>query len=462
MTSLSSVLPSVRRWVVVRRVDVVAGVGALVVGSMAALVAYMAPDMVFPGLVTLGLVLGALSLMTFLRHGGTSVTVAGMLSFGICVFGGFSAVYLGLDLYPPARSTDPIHSVTAAWMLLVVQSGLTIASAEPRPRPERPVIAEPPVRGHAIFAGVTLALSIACVIAREAAQSFDLWAAGFAALAFLILVDLAVTRQALRDRLIGLGLALVVGAYYATVVFEGQGRLNLASLAAGALVIVALTWRRRLPKVLWAVATPLGLIAFSIQRLQYYVNLYGDYRDSYEGIGSVIVPLVSTGRIIDAMASGAIRPTWGYELWAALTIWIPRPLWPDKPIGFGKDIIGLTQPEAAGNPESSSAAVLPGEFIWDWGLWGWAVCAALLIAIVIVIDRSLGRRVGVTGSSANGHLAWLQRLAYAVLAGGTLNYVWSGAYTWLSRALIPLAVIALVMAVSWARERRRRDRVERR
>lgn len=447
--------PSVRDWVVGRRVDVVAALAAVVVGSASATVAHLVPELVFAGLVGIGFVLSALSLMTFLRHGGAAVTVTGMLSFGVAVFGGFAAVYLGFDLYPPARATEPVHTVTAAWMLLGVQAALTIASAEARPRPAPRAVAEPPVRGHAIFAGAMLALSIACVIARESAQSFDLWAAGFGALAFLVLVDLAVTRVSLRPRLVAGGFAVAAGVFYATVVFEGQGRLNLASLAAAALALAALSWNRRIIKVLWAVATPLALIAFSLQRLQYFVDQFGAYRESHEGIGSVIVPLMSTGRIIDALGSGTIQPTWGYELWAALTIWIPRPLWPDKPIGFGKDIIGITQPEAAGNPESSSAAVLPGEFLWDWGLWGWPICAVLLIAAVILIDRSFGTRTRTNQVGIDVRREWLPRVAYAVLAGSSLNYVWSGAYTWLSRALIPLAVIALVMVVSWWLARRR-------
>lgn len=88
-------------------------------------------------------------------------------------------------------------------------------------------------------------------------------------------------------------------------------------------------------------------------------------------------------------------PSYGVQLAGALLFWVPRSLWPEKPLGSGHAMA-----EALGLTHSNIASPLPAEAIINFGIWSTPFMAAAFGALLYILDaRYFRNRVGSAPSS---------------------------------------------------------------
>src|SRR5699024_3168831 len=127
------------------------------------------------------------------------------------------------------------------------------------------------------------------------------------------------------------------------------GRLVLAVMASGVAILFSLYMSTKRFKFFVLLSSFVALPILSIQRLRFLEETRGSEPLVSEGIGSVVGPLISFGRLVEARLSNDLDLSWGATFWDTVTLWIPRALWPSKPPGFGADIVEYTKPHLYGN-----------------------------------------------------------------------------------------------------------------
>lgn len=87
--------------------------------------------------------------------------------------------------------------------------------------------------------------------------------------------------------------------------------------------------------------------------------------------------LILTNRLVEAHGA-----TDGQQLVGALLFWVPRALWPEKPVGSGAYMAGLMD-----LPWANISCPLPSEAVINFGFWGIPLFALIFGALVYVVDQ---------------------------------------------------------------------------
>ena len=394
-----------------------------------------------------GVVLSVTAATGFVRQGGAVVTPSAVACYGILVFGGFPAIYAGLGLGERASEVSTLALLAAVSLCFALL--LTILMVCPRRRHLSYRQLEPEdAASSRRWYGTAAVLFGAGVAASVLGVHFIADALGFLAIVAAGLAAFGPGRPSLTWRsAVGPGI-FVLG--YAALIFDGFGRLNLGVLAMAVVMLASLHYRTLKVKIGLLLITAPAIAYLAAQRLSHLQEVRGAAAGGGEGLGSVVGPLVSSALIVDARLSGEIPASMGSTLWSALVVWVPRSVWPDKPVGFGAEMVSVTQPHLARARGFSDAALITGEAVWNFGL---AFAFVLLAAVALALrgldgwlERNDGRPVGLE-SKVNAALI-------VSLSASMLNLVWGGFFTQTSRVLF-VVVLLLVFKVMVSATRRR-------
>lgn len=396
-------------------------------------------QMTMPDLVPAGAAALLVAIWGFYRQGRAVLNGSSLFCYAIGLFIAFPAIYVGLTNWPAASDIAP------RWLLLALSIGVVgmcvtmVLGGEPGPRtisrhsaPERVLM--PPVAAL-VLGGTLLVLALLLVPVDATLGTRIPQALGGLSL-FVVALGLADART--RVHVVVLAGALVsVGAVYYLFLFSAFGRLVLGSLACGVLAILSIRRRNYLIKSALLLGTAPGLVFLAQQRADYVVATWNYRAPSDLGIASVIGPFVSFAKILIASSTEVISPTWGSTLWASSVFWVPRQFWPNKPDGFGAEMVAITQPGNIHLPGFSDAATVFGEAVWNLGLLLLPVALVVIGLSIGWLDRLVARAAGGAEGSA------VRVLALAVLLGGILNLAWGGTFTFVTRATGMLVLLGL-------------------
>lgn len=394
--------------------------------------------------VPLGCLMMAACAATYFAAGGPRINAVAAYSYGTAIFVAFPAIYFGRETF--AR-TSPEAVIALLSALFLVQIALLMLPPDASARVVELYDADfGPVLTVGLGSG--LLWSIGGLVNRLGLVELPL--------AFLTIVCLAVSAYMARSRVARVLLLSASAAASLAYMIIGSGefgRLLRATVVLALPVTVSLVGGRYLAKIALGLATTPAIMVLAGLRLNYLGTVREADVGASEGIGSVLAPLLSGARVLEAYWNGQHTPTGGTSYLASAVVWVPRSLWPDKPIGFGAEIVPVTQPTLVGERGYSDAASYFAEFVWNFGSLG-----AVLGAVAFIVGlRLLDRRVSVLTDSGPISTAWF--LLFVALISGVPNFVWGGSFTWASR-MLPVAVPLGLAAVLRTSGRSDRDNSE--
>jgi hypothetical protein len=312
---------------------------------------------------------GALNLLTclavFTNHGGGQVTVLGVYSIPHGLFVGGAAA-----LAPTIH--ERIES-TAVWVLVVMHVGYLVTVCATAGTVKE------------VFAPLTVANSpdyrmrwvIAALVSIGLRRiGVDLGIIG-AAVRWCSLTCVAVSYLiSWKKKLISEAqLYMVFGCCligYTFLVFEKNGRLQIATL--GLILLSALSLGRdvRRIKVLSVLAVPIFLWWGGGLRSRQDAVSKQDSANVLDGLASAYAPLYDCIRVVraDALHDQPRFPRqYGKTLFESGTAWVPRSLWPSKPKGLGARLTEIYLPKYSAYGHSM-AALGYGEWYINFGWLG--------------------------------------------------------------------------------------------
>lgn len=393
------------------------------------------------GIVYPGVVLSLLSLVSFFACGRKQINASSVTSYAILVFIGFPTIYGGFGFYESWKNYTPWSLLIVVILAFVLQlSILAFSSTAPRENnfTKSKLSEKSKIRG-------ALAISIAMLLGTFAAQvvGFSIGAAGFSWLSILFASAVLFLEQGKLRRLIAVALMMVVFGMEFGADLGGFGRLNLAVLAISVATVASFGIRKWWIKAVTVVMTGPALMFLVEQRVAFLESSRGISVDDSEGIGSVVGPFHSAGTIVNAFLQGQVGLDWGATFFAAALVWVPRRFWPDKPIGFGREIVEVTQPYLISNKGYSDAGTFIGEAVWNFGIGG-AILLLILFALMLVkFDKLVMKQAFKTNSIDN----IVQSIFFVVVIAGLINVIWGGLFTTTTRLFFPLALLLIIGAI---------------
>lgn len=380
--------------------------------------------------------LSALTLLfgmwAFFTHGGPQITAAGLTCAATAIFVGYAGWWWSSVL----NASIPVEysvAVIASYFTVVSTYFLfwwpTRTSMMPSPR-------DP--------AGARWAVAFGLVVTLASLGAHTMWEqtrvlTPAAAFMGVVILAVGVTGTVGRFRLISWR-TIILGALsllFVLVIFQGFGRLLVIALTGAVAVAISTRMRTRVIKALAIFGVPAVATILTNLRHQRVGTSAGARSDSD-------VAGVSTfGRLI----AGADRfdPAMGDTYFAAVVAWIPREVWPGKPIGFGSELTLLLERNYAESGHSMVATAF-GEWFYNFGWYG----LPLFVVTAGPAIRWLDRRRSELVSSSLATPRSLLMFALLLAAISTLaDFVWGGTFTYGARMWPRVIVILLFLVPFW-------------
>lgn len=391
-------------------------------------------------LLVITFMIGLQTLYGFIQQGGRLFNTASAAFYGLLVFVIFPAFYAAFGLASFEHRTS-IESLITTVALAGVLQWLLLTMSSPKKDQEihLPLASEntPNIMG---FTVLLLAIS---VILRPESLSYLQNATGVLAVFF---AAYAVVTAAPGSRTL-LAFFLLIGSflYYALFIFSGFGRLNLGVMGVGILMILALRFSGYLLKFGLLGVTAPAVIWLSYQRMDFLEETRGTDISFDEGIGSIVGPFISGSVIVDRMLNDVIDPTLGTTVVAALVVWVPSAMWANKPPGFGAEMVPVTRPELASSQGYSDAALISGEAVWNFGVFGSIIMFLVVVLWIRILDKGLHNTVRLLTRSSVGMSEVLRFVLVIALSSGILNVIWGGWHTYASRFFVIIALSGMLL-----------------
>lgn len=380
------------------------------------------------------LVYGAL---LFWFHGGSQVTAAGLYAISSSMFVGFAGLTWAVQDTVSSPRSILVAVAIDLWTMAAMHLIFWRRWAVPVPLK----FEKGGGVAHLAFALGVLA-SAGVLMGESRGWGGGQIAAGVLALA---IISVALLRTDPR-RVLVLG-AIVAGLIvaFALTVFSGFGRLVLVSLALLYVVIVSGWFTRKWVK--FAALLGVGPLLAVFVRMR--EGMVTSSSQSLDGLGSVVNPLRDLGLVEQAVNGGTLGPGYGSTFFATLVSWVPRSVWPEKPIGFGSVLTDYFHPEL--RPVGySMAAHSSGEWIFNFGMLG-LVLMALVIGFLV---QRLDRELLTVGGGRLTHGKFLTVAVVVVLAAEIPSLMWVGSFTFTTRVLqklVPLLMISVLLPIAQGR-----------
>ena len=416
--------------------------GAIIAFLSAALISL--PVLELKDILLPAIVLSVVNILSFFYCGGFFVTASSVASYGIFMFVGYPAIYAALGFYDRPQTVSPnsfLVVITLGFLAQVMMiSSLRGPKNEPKKdaRPESTLMQGTDTRVFWL-SFITFSLSVVLNV-----LGFSHIASGFSWTALIGAAVLTFCKGRKTIYMRGLLLLITIVVVETGFSFGGFGRLNLAVLAISVVVVASLGLRTLLVKIGTVVLTGPALMFLVNQRLAFLEDQRGISVNDSEGIGSVVGPFQSAAAIVDATTRGELSLDWGLTVVKAALIWIPRALWEDKPVGFGREIVAVTQPNLLGSSTFSDAGTFIGEAVWNFGTWG----ALIFFVGMAILVRLLDRRLVLFAGQQLDFRAALTLMLTALLSATLLNLVWGSTSTVASRTLLPFVLLVVLFSLT--------------
>jgi len=379
--------------------------------------------------ILLGLLVLIFGIGAFLEHGGRYLTGAGIYTLTASFFIGTSLLYFHSTNPTPITSIDLYNAgiwsfwATAAIYLFWLRRSRYLR-APTAPRLSRSVTSF--ARNYAL---ILLAVGLGMHYGRIRLGTIDTGATFDGAILLAASFVIGAKRRQPVWRVLISALAL---ALYIVSQFHGGGRLVLADLGFGFLLLVQPRIRFRQVKLSVLVLTIPVLVIFA---------LIGQSRpgapttEAASGLSSVVTPLQNYDEEVNlSLDHGGVRP-----LVADATFFVPRSVYPSKYLGFGRTLAQDLQPQIYSDSGGiqSLASLNSGEWFYIAGWAGILIMIPFTGFVFLLIDRLWFARLARLRSSSG----LLVILALVVLAAGAPDLSWAGPDTWWGRATPRLLVL---------------------
>jgi hypothetical protein len=378
----------------------------------------------------------------FWHQGGPQITASGLYCLSVAIFVGYAGLWWAWQ--PGAVS----HSVTVAtltgyWTTLAMYTAWWSKQAQC----SRLQASSPAATHWGVWMGL-VAAAVGTGLAQVGYGSIVQFSIGaFALLAVAIMLHRSQGQQVLGRLILG---AVVVAVFWQTS-FSGYGRLNIVALGLVVLVLASSRTDTHKVKGLVLIGAPLALWAFVRIREQLGVEVTGN---AYDGLGSVVNPLFTFGRLVENHQEGLYSLGGGSTFAATATFWVPSAWWPEKPPGFGAELVRLLYPDLQFT-NHSIAAHSYGEWYFNFGWFGVAAMVVMLGGAIRWLDRLLARSTALPIDSAR---RLVLHTAVLIAVAGVPTMMWVGSFTYASRVGQQMLILAAVVAPFAWRRRSERSR----
>jgi len=140
---------------------------------------------------------------------------------------------------------------------------------------------------------------------------------------------------------------------------------------------------------------------------------------------------------------GTVPLAFGKTLLATLLIFVPRSVWPDKPVGFGAELGDFFRPDLIGTG-FSEAALFTGEWVFNLGVAGIVIMVPFTAWAIGWADhwqhRSQARQV------RTRHDLFV-RASTVLISAGVLDLFWGGTFLFAARGGQRLVILLIIYAV---------------
>lgn len=234
--------------------------------------------------------------------------------------------------------------------------------------------------------------------------------------------------------LLVLSLPVVLGmsAVYVLDIHSGQGRLRIAAVGLGLLVLFAIRVRGFWIKLLAILMGPGALMVFATLRKAHQESINKGNSANRTGLESLTDPFVTFANLVDLHDQGRFEFQGGKNLLTPLTPISPES-W-DLPRAVGYELVKYWKPEKAIPKYDwySVAANATGEWYWMWGSIG-VVIGGLVLGLGIALFNWAVTR----GHAALQTRWWASALFITAVtfAAGLGDLVWGGLHIYWFRTL---------------------------
>lgn len=410
--------------------------GIIGLSALVAVNLYLAPAEAMIVVAIIGLVAAS---ATWVQSGGPEATPAGVLSVAVGVFGYFPTLY-----YSSIGSDHPMLPTATNYLLAVHMTTMALMTFAP-PWPRDPMWRKLGIarcQGRWLFGYGLVLLAVGALITIQfGLPSTALPAAvGFVGVILMVYATIF-TSHSLRKR--SIVVAAVCVAIYMTLLFSSGGRLVIAGLVFTIALFLSQRVRRRGLKILVLASLVPALLLAARQRSEVIQATRGV---NETGLESVVWPMDRLAILLQISDSGGLPPSWGDTFVPAILFWIPRRLWPEKPVGFGSELVPVVRPGYKGDEGHSEAATVLGEWVWNFGIAGLIVLPIVTVLLLAALTK--WRQSLVTETPTPTSI--ISHLALALIAAGMLDLFWVGAFGFSGRTgmrLIALVIFAVLSAL---------------
>lgn len=388
------------------------------------------------------LILCVFSFLAFLMCGGKLVNASSVASYGNLIFIGFPAVFGSLGLYESNKSYTVNSLAIVLFLAFLFQCGILLFADYSNKQGNASRGVHTKIFSKDLISYLQrISWGMLLLFIASQAIGAGIAANGFAWVSMLGGTVVSCWAKDLTTRVSGIILVLIAFVAETGLNLGSFGRLNLAVLAFSILVLFSLRMNSWLLKVGTAVFSGPILGYLINQRVEYLQTQRGSgLVDESEGIGSVVGPFHSAGAIIDAVQQERISLSWGESIFNAAVTGVPRSFWPEKPVGFGREIVEVTQPWLVSVEGYSDAATFIGEAVWNFGVW----LAPLYLIGFLWLIRVLDKKVCQLNAGEVDKAALVNLMLTAMLVGTSLNIIWGSFSTAAARTMFPFAVLLML------------------
>lgn len=374
------------------------------------------------------------SAVGFLKLGGPRFTAGGvfLLSTGLFVF--FPALYVATN-GPSFAGEAAAEAAVYSYFIQICIAAFWWGNDPVAPQPA--LVDQPRTSSFAFFMGLLLTIAGIGLDVAFGLDSTTLGgAATFVGVTMLGVAALSGSRLTVSRLLV----TVVAAGLYVLTMFDGGGRLVLGSLAIAIILTLNMARPRLWHKAASIVVLPIGLLLLASNRSNAVLTSRGGIET---GLESVVWPFERFAQLLEQSLSGSLPYAWGETLIAPVVFFVPRALWPDKPLGLGAELAAKFRPELVGVGHSE-AALIHGEAVWNFGVLGLMLLVPIVGIGIRYVDLLLLRSRERTLETRRSVLL---RTTSVLITAGILDFVWVGTFGVAARTGQRLLILLVVFIV---------------
>lgn len=405
-----------------------------------------------PVFALLGVLTGMTGVLLFLLLGGRTITSSGVYFLGSGLFGGFAVTLLATT--QPASLSRQLF--TASSLVLMSTLGTWFFYRRFTRHDNQSVVGTSPQgsgMGHLWLMLLGVGLFVAAVAVRStpliqiATIPLVVRSTAHAAVVCTAVAAAMSWRRTGRStgRFVMTMLAVGLFVLYLDQFFGTFGRIVPASIALScAMAFSALAPRFNYKRIVVVALLPALVIGGLLRSSE--ETRATDVLTEASGLGSVLSPIATFAELMekDGTSAGFSRQYGRTFAEALIVVLVPRGLWPEQPIGFGRRLTEELRPFLFSGGHSM-AAMDHGEWFVNFGPLGLALMTVAMGWSLAALDRWLAR---LTRRQFLTRRDLVELSVVTTLAGGLTILSWGGLHSYLGRVGLPALVAGAVVALA--------------